>query len=169
MTDEALAAVAEGTFPFSWGRQLARLNDDPTLQRHVVRQLLDEIAAAAAKGREHALSVRAIAARIDKLLTPPELLAEAREEAEAARAAAVYEAGRESKVESQKLTVESRGGDGGKRREGEKAKKRIGEDMVAVDDPVAASYLMLVREAVGYLAEAGRLDEVQALIEQMAT
>jgi ParB/RepB/Spo0J family partition protein len=149
MCDAAKAAVAAGRFPFTWGRYLSRLNDDHALQALLVEQIEAEMDAAVARGESHTITSRGVRGRVERMMAPPEAHAEDRDQAMAAAVERAYVSDRDA---------------------GEQPAERIGDalDLDAEADPLIALYLDQAREAIAYLAEAGRLDDVTQIMQEVS-
>jgi ParB/RepB/Spo0J family partition protein len=123
LTDEAKRLVSDGMVNFTAARELSRLNDAPETQRHVVTMIVE------ADERGRPMTARSIKRRVERLLTPPEIVAEAREDAAVEAASRALDAGT---AEPQPAHARELPLDG---------------------DPLEASYVRMTNEALAYLVE----------------
>jgi len=144
LTREAQQAVAEGRFGFTAARELARLNDEPQLQRKLVRDLLRELDS----GME--VSTRALRHRVERQLVPAELQADERRERAGRRVGRVYEASHKSRVMSE-------GGSSGLSVPNGPTRVEPHDSRFTdpgARDPLVGLYLEQVAEGLAYLAAA---------------
>jgi ParB/RepB/Spo0J family partition protein len=123
LTAQAKDAVAAGTLNFTAARELCRLNDAPDAQRQLVAMVVE------AEDRGRPMTAAAVKRQVERLLTPPEVVAEACEAEAEDAASRVYKTGA-----------------------ADPAPMPAG-DLPLDGDPLEASYLSMAREALGYLVE----------------
>jgi ParB family chromosome partitioning protein len=124
LSDEAQRAVADGVVNFTGARALCRLNDEPDLQCRLVVMIVE------AEERGRPMTAASIKRQVTRLLTPPEVAAEAREDAAAETASRILDAG--GAAEPQPAPA---------------------SDLPLDGDPLEASYLSMAQEALAYLTE----------------